>query len=335
MSLLVTGAAGFIGAALCDRLLERGEDVHGIDNLNDYYDVSLKRARLARLQAYKNFRFARMDVASKGEMEQLFRSEKFQAVLHLAAQAGVRHSIVNPHQYADSNLLGFLNILEGCRNHDVPHLIYASSSSVYGLNAREPLSEDSPADHPVSFYGATKKANEAMAHAYAHLYNLPATGLRFFTVYGPWGRPDMAFFKFTRLILAGMKIPVFNQGNMARDFTYIDDIVDGIASALDHPAKPDNHFDPSRPSPATSAAAHRICNLGSGKRVPLMDYIRAIEEALGIKADCDLLPMQSGDVVSTCADISIASKWLGWQAETDIRTGIRRFVKWYRDYYQI
>lgn len=335
MQLLITGAAGFIGAALCHRLLERGESVHGFDNLNDYYDVQLKKDRLARLESFGGFRFDRIDVASRKDVEKLFETSQFDVVFHLAAQAGVRHSLENPYKYVDSNLTGFVNIMEGCRNHDVQHLIYASSSSVYGLNTAEPFREDQAADHPVSLYGATKKANEVMAHAYSHLYQLPATGLRFFTVYGPWGRPDMAFFKFTELILAGKKIPVYNQGNMARDFTYIDDVVDGILAAFDNPAKPDASFDPSRPSSASSSAPHRIWNLGSGNRIPLMNYIHAIEEALGIKADYDFLPMQSGDVVSTSADLTLAAEWLGKKPRTDIQNGIKRFVKWYRDYYQV
>jgi len=335
MQLLITGAAGFIGAALCRRLLEHGRSVHGLDNLNDYYDTQLKKDRLARLESFGEFRFDRVDVASRKDVEKLFKANQFDAVFHLAAQAGVRHSIENPHKYVDSNLTGFVNIMEGCRNHDVQHLIYASSSSVYGLNAAEPFREDQAADHPVSLYGATKKANEVMAHAYSHLYQLPATGLRFFTVYGPWGRPDMAFFKFTRLILEGKKIPVYNRGNMARDFTYIDDVVDGILAALDSPARPDADFDPSRPSPASSSAPHRICNLGGGRRIPLMHYIHAIEEALGIKADYDFLPMQSGDVVSTSADLTLATEWLGQEPKTGIQNGIRRFVKWYRDYYRV
>ncbi|MYD76474.1 MAG: NAD-dependent epimerase [Gammaproteobacteria bacterium] len=335
MRVLATGAAGFIGASLCRRLLDRGDVVFGIDNLNDYYDVRLKQDRLALLQAFSNFRFAHHDVASRPEMETLFGSGEFDTVVHLAAQAGVRHSIDHPGQYVDSNLVGFANILEGCRRGDVGHLVYASSSSVYGLNTREPFREDGPADHPVSLYGATKKANEAMAHAYAHLYGLAATGLRFFTVYGPWGRPDMAFFMFMRLMLEGRKIPVFNQGNMARDFTYIDDVVEGVIGAIDNPAKPDDGFDPARPSAASSTAPHRIYNLGSGNRIPLMDYIHAIEDALGIQADCEFLPMQAGDVVSTRADISRVAEWLGYRPKTDIQTGIGRFVKWYRDYYGV
>lgn len=335
MQLLITGAAGFIGAALCQRLLERGECVHGLDNLNDYYDVQLKRDRLGRLQDFAGFRFDRIDVASRPDIEELFETGQFDVVFHLAAQAGVRHSIDNPHQYVDSNLTGFVNVMEGCRNHDVQHLIYASSSSVYGLNTAEPFREDQAADHPVSLYGATKKANEVMAHAYSHLYQLPVTGLRFFTVYGPWGRPDMAFFKFTELILSGRKIPVYNRGNMARDFTYIDDAIDGILAAFDNPARPDANFDPSRPSSASSSAPYRIWNLGSGNRIPLMNYIHAIEEALGIKADCDFLPMQSGDVVSTSADLTLATEWLGQEPKTDIQNGIKRFVKWYRDYYRV
>lgn len=335
MQLLITGAAGFIGAALCQRLLERGECVHGLDNLNDYYDVQLKKDRLGRLQDFGGFRFDRIDVASRPDVEELFETGQFDVVFHLAAQAGVRHSIDNPHQYVDSNLTGFVNVMEGCRNHDVQHLIYASSSSVYGLNTAEPFREDQAADHPVSLYGATKKANEVMAHAYSHLYQLPVTGLRFFTVYGPWGRPDMAFFKFTELILSGRKIPVYNRGNMARDFTYIDDAIDGILAAFDNPARPDANFDPSRPSSASSSAPYRIWNLGSGNRIPLMNYIHAIEEALGIKADCDFLPMQSGDVVSTSADLTLATEWLGQEPKTDIQNGIKRFVKWYRDYYRV
>ncbi|MCY4051791.1 MAG: NAD-dependent epimerase/dehydratase family protein [Gammaproteobacteria bacterium] len=335
MHVLITGAAGFIGAALCHPLLERGETVYGLDNLNNSYAVQLKKDRLKRLERFPEFQFDQIDVSNRVEVENYFHNHQFDVVIHLAALAGVRRSIENPHEYVDANLTGFVNILEQCRNHKIQHLIYASSSSVYGLNTHEPFREEQVADHPISLYGATKKANEVIAHAYSYLYQMSATGLRFFTVYGPWGRPDMAFFKFTNLILAGKKIPVYNHGNMARDFTYIDDIIDGIVGALDQPAEPDDNFDPSQPSSSSSSAPHRIYNLGSGKRIPLMNYIHTIEEELGIKAEYELLPMQSGDVISTNADLTLATQWLGQKPKTDIQTGIRRFVKWYREYYRV
>ncbi len=335
MQLLITGAAGFIGAALCHKLLERGETVHGLDNLHDSYDVQLKKDRLKRLESFREFRFHRIDVSRRDEVEHFFDNHSFDVVIHLAALAGVRRSIEHPHQYVDVNLTGFVNMLEASRKHEVQHLIYASSSSVYGLNTNEPFREDQTADHPVSLYGATKKANEVIAHAYSYLYQMPASGLRFFTVYGPWGRPDMAFFKFTDLILSGKKIPVYNHGNMARDFTYIDDVVDGIAGVLDHPAEPNANFDPSQPSLASSSAPHRIYNLGSGSRIPLMNYIHTIEKELGVKGEYEFLPMQAGDVVSTNADLTLTTEWLGQQPKTDIQTGIRRFVKWYREYYRV
>jgi UDP-glucuronate 4-epimerase len=335
MRVLVTGAAGFIGAALAAALLERGDEVVGVDNLNDYYDVGLKEARLARLAAKPRFTFARLDVASRDKVEELFGQGRFDAVAHLAAQAGVRYSIENPHAYADSNLAGFLNILEGCRHGGAGHLVFASSSSVYGASVTPPFSENDSVDHPVSLYAATKKANELMAHSYAHLYGLPCTGLRFFTVYGPWGRPDMAYFKFARGILAGEPIPVFNRGEMVRDFTYIDDIVEGVMRIIDRPAAPDPAWDPAKPAPATSRAPYRIYNIGNNRPVNLMHFIAVLEGCLGRKALIDLLPMQPGDVPVTAADISALHRATGFSPSTPIEAGIARFVAWYREYYRV
>jgi len=333
MHVLVTGAAGFIGAALSSALLERGDTVLGIDNLNDYYDVGLKKARLERLTAYSGFQFAQVDVSSREPMAALFARHRFDAVAHLAAQAGVRYSIDHPHAYGDANLVGFLNVLEGCRHAKVGHLVFASSSSVYGASVRTPFSENHSVDHPISLYAATKKANELMAHTYAHLYGLPCTGLRFFTVYGPWGRPDMAYFKFTRGILAGEPIPVYNRGEMARDFTYIDDIVEGVMRVLDRPAAPDPDWDPAHPAVASSTAPYRIYNIGNNHPVRLMDFIGGLEQCLGRKASFDLLPMQPGDVPSTAADISALGKATGFAPSTPVETGLARFVAWYHEYY--
>ena len=333
MHVLVTGAAGFIGAALSAALLERGDRVVGVDSLNDYYDVSLKRARLARLTALPGFEFLQLDVAGREGVAALFSRHRFDAVAHLAAQAGVRYSIDHPHAYADANLVGFLNVLEGCRHAKVGHLVFASSSSVYGASVRTPFSENHSVDHPISLYAATKKANELMAHTYAHLYGLPCTGLRFFTVYGPWGRPDMAYFKFTRGILAGEPIPVYNRGEMARDFTYIDDIVEGVMRVLDRPAAPDPDWDPAHPAVASSTAPYRIYNIGNNRPVKLMEFIGTLEKCLGRKAVLDLLPMQPGDVPSTAADISALGKATGFAPSTPVETGLARFVAWYHEYY--
>jgi UDP-glucuronate 4-epimerase len=335
VKILVTGAAGFIGSTLSHVLLAQGDAVHGIDNLNNYYDVRLKEARLARLTANKQFGFERIDVAERDGMKKLFESHSFDAVVHLAAQAGVRYSIENPHAYADANLIGFLNILEGCRHSKVGHLVYASSSSVYGSNEKLPFSEDDSVDHPISLYGATKKANELMAHTYAHLYGLPCTGLRFFTVYGPWGRPDMALFKFTRGILAGERLPVYNRGEMVRDFTYVDDIVEGVARVMRQPAKPDPAFDASKPIASTSRAPYRVYNIGNSSPVNLMRYIEVLEAKLGKKADLDLLPMQAGDVRATVADVSKLEKAVGFRPSTPVEVGVGRFVDWYRSYYKV
>ena len=331
----MTGAAGFIGFHVSKRLLERGEDVVGIDNLNDYYDPALKHARLDILRKFERFEFVRADVAHQAAMAELFAGRKPQRVVHLAAQAGVRYSLTNPHAYTESNITGFLNILEGCRHNGVEHLVYASSSSVYGANTKQPFSEHDNIDHPVSLYAATKKANELMAHTYAHLFGVASTGLRFFTVYGPWGRPDMALFRFTRGILAGEPIPVFNEGKMIRDFTYIDDIVEGVIRVLDQRAEPDPSWSGADPDPARSYAPYRVFNIGNNRPVLLLDYIAALEEALGKKAQLDLLPMQPGDVVSTRADVSELEKAVGFHPSITIGDGIARFVTWYKDYFQV
>ena len=334
MKILVTGAAGFIGSTTSLRLLARGDEVVGLDNLNDYYSVQLKRDRLARLQAQPGFDFVQMDVADREGIERLFRERKFDRVIHLAAQAGVRYSLQNPHAYVDSNLVGFVNILEGCRHNQVQHLTYASSSSVYGGNTRMPFSVHDSVDHPVSLYAATKKANELMAHTYSHLFGLPTTGLRFFTVYGPWGRPDMALFLFTKAILEGRPIDVFNHGNMLRDFTYVDDIVEGVIRVSDRVAAPNPDYTSDTPDPGTSSAPYRVFNIGNHDPVPLMDYIGAIEEALGRTAEKNMLPMQPGDVPATYADVEALTEWTGFTPKTTIREGIARFVAWYRDYYK-
>jgi UDP-glucuronate 4-epimerase len=339
MKILLTGAAGFIGMTTTLRLLARGDEVVGLDNLNDYYEVSLKHNRLARLHAHehahKNFRFVQMDVADRDGMAKLFATEKFDRVIHLAAQAGVRYSLQNPHAYIDSNIVGFMNVLEGCRHSAVQHLVYASSSSVYGGHTKMPFSEHDSVDHPVSMYAATKKANELMAHTYSHLFRLPTTGLRFFTVYGPWGRPDMALFLFTKAILEGRAIDVFNHGKMQRDFTFVDDIVEGVIRVMDRPAEPNPHYSSDVPDPGTSNAPFRVFNIGNHNPVQLLDYIGGIEAALGMKAKMNMLPLQDGDVPATHADVDALRDWVGFAPATDVRTGIARFVAWYRDYYKV
>ncbi len=335
MKFLVTGAAGFIGMHVSELLLARGDEVVGLDNLNDYYDVSLKEARLARLTANSSFRFVKRDVADRSGMADLFAREKPQRVIHLAAQAGVRYSLKNPHAYVDSNIVGFVNILEGCRHAGVEHLVYASSSSVYGGNTKMPFSEQDSVDHPVSLYAATKKANELMAHTYSHLYGLPTTGLRFFTVYGPWGRPDMALFLFAKAILEGRPIDVFNHGNMRRDFTYIDDIAEGVIRTCDRPPSPNSTFDKDQPDPATSWAPYRVFNIGNHQPVELMTYIETLESALGKTAQKNFLPLQDGDVPATFADTEALQAATGFAPATSVETGIGRFVKWYRSYYGI
>lgn len=335
MKILVTGAAGFIGMTASLRLLERGDEVVGLDNLNDYYDVQLKLDRLARLQLHERFRFVKLDVADRRGMEELFAAEGFERVIHLAAQAGVRYSLQNPHAYVDSNLVGFMNVLEGCRHAKVQHLVYASSSSVYGGNTRMPFSVHDSVDHPVSMYAATKKANELMAHTYSHLFGLPTTGLRFFTVYGPWGRPDMALFLFTKAILEGRPIDVFNHGRMQRDFTYVDDIVEGVIRVTDRIATPADDYDALKPDPATSQAPYRVFNIGNHQPVPLMDFIACIEKALGREARKNFLPLQDGDVPATYADVQALDDWVGFTPATSIESGIARFVDWYRAYYKV
>jgi UDP-glucuronate 4-epimerase len=329
----ITGAAGFIGYHLAERLLARGDAVVGLDNLNDYYDPALKQARLDRLRGREGFRFERLDLADRAGMERLFAEHGFKRVVSLAAQAGVRYSLVNPRAYVDSNLVGFINLLEGCRRAATEHLVFASSSSVYGANTAMPFSVHDNVDHPVSLYAATKKANELMAHTYAHLYRIPTTGLRFFTVYGPWGRPDMALFLFTRAILAGEPIDVYNNGRMQRDFTYIDDIVEGVVRVLDRPASPNPAWSGDAPDPGTSAAPYRLYNIGNHQPVELLQFIAAIEAALGRTAEKRFLPMQPGDVPATYADIADLTRDHGFAPTTPIEEGIRRFVAWYRDYY--
>ncbi len=331
--ILLTGAAGFIGYHLSERLLARGDEVVGLDNLNDYYDVRLKQARLARLDGRPGFSFIRADLADRAAMESLFAGAGFDAVLHMAAQAGVRYSLSHPHAYVQSNLAGFINVLEGCRHQGVRHLVYASSSSVYGANTRLPFSVHDNVDHPISLYAASKKANELMAHTYAHLYRLPCTGLRFFTVYGPWGRPDMAYFKFARAILAGEPIEVYNEGRMQRDFTYIDDIVEGVIRTLDCIPRPDPHWTGERPDPGSSNAPYRLYNIGNHSPVELERFIAVLEQALGRKAIRKLLPMQPGDVPATYADVADLQRDVGFSPSTPIEQGLQRFVAWYRDFY--
>ena len=334
MNILVTGAAGFIGAAVCQRLLSRGDTVVGVDNLNDYYDVRLKLARIDTLCAERRFSLEKLDIVHRARIAALFAQHQFDAVVHLAAQAGVRYSMENPGAYIDTNLVGFANILEGCRHARVKHLVFASSSSVYGANTALPFSEHHNVDHPVSLYAATKKANELMAHTYAHLYAVPCTGLRFFTVYGPWGRPDMALFKFTAGILKGESIPVFNRGDMIRDFTYIDDIVEGVVRVVDSPARPNPLWSGDAPDPATSTAAYRIFNIGNNRPEKLLRYIEVLEQCLGIKARLELLPMQQGVVPATMADVNELSAAVGFRPSTSIDAGVGNFVDWYRGYYK-
>ena len=330
---LVTGAAGFIGSQLAYRLLDRGDEVVGVDNLNDYYDVRLKQDRLARLTSHENFRCHRLDVADRPGMAALFSESGFDRVVHLAAQAGVRYSLENPHAYVDSNLVGFVNVLEGCRHNGIEHLAYASSSSVYGSNRTVPFSVHHNVDHPISLYAATKKANELMAHTYSHLYGLPTTGLRFFTVYGPWGRPDMALHLFTEAILAGRPINVFNNGRMRRDFTYVDDIVEGVIRVLDRTATPDADWQATSPDPAGSSAPYRVYNIGNNEPVELMHLIETIESCLGMTAEKNMLPMQPGDVPETHAEIDDLERDTGFRPSTSIEDGVGRFVEWYREYY--
>lgn len=333
--ILITGAAGFIGFSLAARLLQQREQVLGIDNLNHYYDVQLKQARLARLQAFDGFRFAQTDVADSAALSNAFQSQHFDVVVHLAAQAGVRYSIENPAAYVQANLVGFANMLECARHNKVGHLVYASTSSVYGANTALPFSEGQATSHPVSFYAATKKANEVMAHSYAHLYRLPCTGLRFFTVYGPWGRPDMALFKFTRSILAGERIPVFNRGEMVRDFTYVDDIVDGVIRSMDAAAAPSAHWNGDAPDPGSSDAPWRMFNIGNNRPVKLLRYIELLEQSLGRRAELELLPMQAGDVPATVADVSRLQQATGYAPVTPVEVGVENFVRWYREYYRV
>ena len=340
MTVLITGAAGFIGYHLSQRLLQRGTPVVGFDNLNPYYDPALKRARLAQLQATAErtgtpFQLIEADLEDRSAVEAAFAAHKPQKVVNLAAQAGVRYSIENPAAYIQANLVGFGHVLEGCRHHGIEHLVYASSSSVYGGNTRLPFSEHHSVDHPVSLYAASKKANELMAHTYSHLYGLPATGLRFFTVYGPWGRPDMALFLFTKAMLEGRPIQVFNNGQMTRDFTYVDDIIESLIRLLDKPAAPDPAFDPANPDPATSWASHRVFNIGNSNPTPLMAYIEAVEQALGVSAEKQWLPMQPGDVPATAADTSALEAWVGFKPNTPVREGVARFVAWYREFYGV
>ena len=332
MQILVTGAAGFIGYHLSEKLLARGNRVMGLDNLNDYYDVSLKEARLERLRRQQHFTFVKADLRDRDALNELFEATRFDAVINLAAQAGVRYSLENPHAYIDSNIIGFTNILECCRHHHIGHLVYASSSSVYGMNGSMPFSVHDNVDHPISLYAATKKANELMAHTYSHLYNIPTTGLRFFTVYGPWGRPDMALFLFTDAILKGKPIKVFNNGEMQRDFTYIDDIVEGIIRVTDKPATPNPDWDSRHPDPGTSSAPYRLYNIGNNNPVSLMEFIGAIEQAIGKKAEKQLLPMQPGDVAATYADIDALIEAVDYHPRTPIQEGIDNFIEWYMNH---
>jgi len=333
MKVLVTGAAGFIGMHVAQRLLDRGDKVIGLDNLNEYYDVNLKLARLAELKKHAAFEFHRIDIVDATALEQLMAQEHFDSIVHLAAQAGVRYSLTNPHAYIDSNITGFLNVLEACRKHPVKHLVYASSSSVYGGNTKLPFSESDNVDHPVSLYAVTKKSNELMAHSYSHLFGIPTTGLRFFTVYGPWGRPDMALFIFTRAILEGKPVDLFNNGDMQRDFTYIDDIAEGVVRVLDRPPSSDDKFDKATPDPAHSWAPYQMLNIGNNGPAALLEYLDALERALGRKAQRNLMPMQPGDVKATFADTDLLTRWTGLAPGTPIKAGVQRFADWYRAYY--
>ncbi len=335
MRILVTGAAGFIGARLSERLLARGDEVVGIDNLNDYYDPTLKEARLKRLTPHANFEFRKLDIADRPVMADAFRDIRPQRVVNLAAQAGVRYSIENPHAYVDANVVGFVNVLEGCKAVGVEHLVYASTSSVYGANTRMPFSVHDNVDHPLSLYAATKKANELMAHTYSALFALPTTGLRFFTVYGPWGRPDMSLFMFTKKILAGEPIDVFNYGNHRRDFTYVDDIVEGVIRALDHVATTNSGWQSDNPDPGTASAPYRLYNIGANTPVPLMEFIGTLEQCLGIEAKKNFLPLQAGDVPDTYADVTALVQDVGYQPSTPVAVGIANFVSWYKEYYGI
>ncbi|MBL8491631.1 MAG: NAD-dependent epimerase [Rhodocyclaceae bacterium] len=335
MKVMITGAAGFIGSHLARRLLDRGDEVVGIDNFDPYYDVELKKARLQSVVRGDRFRLLELDIADRPGMERVFDAERFDVVVNLAAQAGVRYSLKNPHAYVQSNLVGFMNILEGCRQSGVGSLVYASSSSVYGGNTRMPFTEHDGVGHPVSIYAATKRANELMAHTYSHLYGLPTTGLRFFTVYGPWGRPDMALFLFTRAILEGKPIDVFNYGKMRRDFTYIDDIVEGVVRTIDRPAEAAPDFDPDHPDPAIAKVPFRVFNIGNHEPTDLMMFIEAIEDAVGKRAEKNFLPLQDGDVPATFADVESLAEWTGFRPKTDYRDGVRRFVDWYRAYFGV
>lgn len=335
MRILVTGVAGFIGFHVSQRLLARGETVIGLDSVNNYYDVRLKEDRLALLKDHERFSFHRLDLANRTGIEEVFTQEKPERVIHLAAQAGVRYSLTHPHAYIDSNLVGFLHILEGCRHNQVQHLVYASSSSVYGANTKMPFSIHDNVDHPVSLYAASKKANELMAHTYSHLYNLPTTGLRFFTVYGPWGRPDMALFIFTKAILKGRPIDVFNHGKMRRDFTYIDDIVEGVVRVTDRLPQPNPDWSGMHPDPGTSKAPYKVYNIGNNKPVELLYFIEVLENCLGKKAEKNFLPIQPGDVPETCADVEDLMRDVGFRPDTPVTTGVARFVDWYRSYYKV
>ena len=335
MKHLVTGAAGFIGYHVSEKLLARGDEVVGLDNLNAYYDPALKQARLARLKHHKNFRFAQIDLADRPKVEELFAAERFPRVINLAAQAGVRYSVTHPHAYINSNVVGFLHVLEGARHNGAEHLTYASTSSVYGLNTEMPFSVHQNVDHPVSLYAATKKANELMAHSYAHLYGLPTTGLRFFTVYGPWGRPDMALFLFAKAIMAGKPIQVFNQGKMQRDFTYVDDIAEGVVRASDRPAAPEPSWDSNHPDPASSTAPYRVYNIGNDQPTELMALISALEDNLGMKAEKHFVEMQPGDVPATWANVDELARDCGFKPNTPIEVGVKRFVEWYKEYHKI
>ncbi|MFB2837424.1 NAD-dependent epimerase [Floridanema evergladense] len=333
--ILVTGVAGFVGFFVAQKLLDRGDEIIGLDNINDYYDVNLKYARLAQLEGRPNFTFYKLDLADREGMENLFVEHQFDKVAHLAAQAGVRYSLKNPHVYVNSNLVGFINILEGCRHQNIQHLLFASSSSVYGANTKMPFSAHDNVDHPVSLYAATKKANELMAHTYSHLFNLPTTGLRFFTVYGPWGRPDMALFTFTKAILSGKPIDVFNYGKMRRDFTYVDDIAEGVIRTLDKIPEPNPEWSGENPDPSASKAPYKIYNIGNNQPVELIRFIEVLEDCLGIKAEKNMLPLQPGDVLATYADVDDLARDVGFKPSTPIEIGIDKFVKWYRSYYKV